>query len=216
MPPLLLPVQLLRGKQLLTSELQQVATELMAQETPMLWSDRTPGPDDPLDYLRALISRIVAVQKWAQQAEQGVLFNAPLDLSDLFNPATFLNAFRQQVALELRLPMDSLRLQCSWRGDGGGARRVGAARRGPAARGRHVQRCGARGQRARRAGHEFVAHLRGHVGAGRGARRRRGRGRRDAHAARLLRSPARAARRRDGVPERRQPGRLDSGLRRAR
>lgn len=88
----------------------------------MVWSDRTPGPDDPLDYLRALISRAVAVQKWAQQAEQGVLFNAPLDLSDLFNPATFLNAFRQQVALELRLPMDSLRLQCSWRGDGGGAR----------------------------------------------------------------------------------------------
>ena len=115
--------QLLRGKQLLTNELQQLATELMAQETPMTWSDRTPGPDDPLEYLRALISRTVAVQQWAQQAEQGVLFNAPLDLSDLFNPATFLNAFRQQVALELRLPMDSLRLQCSWRGDGGGGAR---------------------------------------------------------------------------------------------
>ena len=51
--------------------------------------------EDPLKYLRGLISRAVATQTWLDKATHGTILRDTLDLSDLFHPDTFLNAFRQ-------------------------------------------------------------------------------------------------------------------------
>jgi hypothetical protein len=60
---------------------------------------------------------------WLARAKTDTLITGDaLDLSQLFRPATFLNAYRQTVARQLRRNMDELSLQCQWGGggDGGG------------------------------------------------------------------------------------------------
>lgn len=45
------------------------------------------------------------------------IFSQTINLSDLFRPDTFLNAFRQQTARATKQPMDQLVLNSSWSGD---------------------------------------------------------------------------------------------------
>ena len=48
-------------------------------------------------YLRTVVAKALALSSWLQKSELGSLLgDEPLDLSELFNPATFLNALRQQ------------------------------------------------------------------------------------------------------------------------
>jgi dynein heavy chain 2 len=108
--------KVLRGTQLLTSDVQTVGSALINLETPMSWLEKCDGPEDPVNYLRGLVSRAVAIQTWVEKAEQGRLLTETLDLSELFHPDTFLNALRQQTAREMKCSMDSLKFACSWSG----------------------------------------------------------------------------------------------------
>uniref|UniRef100_A0A2C9JPE7 Dynein heavy chain C-terminal domain-containing protein n=1 Tax=Biomphalaria glabrata TaxID=6526 RepID=A0A2C9JPE7_BIOGL len=114
--------KVIRGTQLLTSDVQMLAAALLNQETPLDWLNKWDGPEDPVQYLRGLVSRAAAIQKWVERAESGALLRETLDLSELFKPDTFLNAFRQQIAREMKCSMDSLKFACSWRGSIQGAR----------------------------------------------------------------------------------------------
>ncbi|XP_055895255.1 cytoplasmic dynein 2 heavy chain 1-like isoform X1 [Biomphalaria glabrata] len=114
--------KVIRGTQLLTSDVQMLAAALLNQETPLDWLNKWDGPEDPVQYLRGLVSRAAAIQKWVERAESGALLRETLDLSELFKPDTFLNAFRQQIAREMKCSMDSLKFVCSWRGSIQGAR----------------------------------------------------------------------------------------------
>lgn len=67
-------------------------------QTPLLWLGKWDGPEDPMQYLRGLVARAVAIQSWVEKCEGGRLLNDTLDLSELFHPDTFLNALRQQTA----------------------------------------------------------------------------------------------------------------------
>ncbi|XP_076467409.1 LOW QUALITY PROTEIN: cytoplasmic dynein 2 heavy chain 1-like [Babylonia areolata] len=108
--------KVIRGTQLLTSEVQKLAGALLHQETPGEWLSQWDGPEDPIQYLKGLVARASAIQVWVDKAENGSLFRDALDLSELFRPDTFLNALRQQTARELGCSMDSLKLVSSWRG----------------------------------------------------------------------------------------------------
>nr|KAG5701773.1 hypothetical protein BaRGS_000763 [Batillaria attramentaria] len=114
--------KVIRGTQLLTSEVQNLAAALLSQETPMSWLSQWDGPEDPIQYLQGLVNRAVAIQTWVDKAENGSLLNGTLDLSELFRPDTFLNALRQQTARELKCSMDSLKFVSTWRGSIQGAR----------------------------------------------------------------------------------------------
>ncbi|XP_074649972.1 cytoplasmic dynein 2 heavy chain 1-like [Tubulanus polymorphus] len=114
--------KVIRGTQLLTKDVQNLAAALLSQETPISWLNRWDGPEDPMHYLRSLIARAMASQQWVEKAERGTLLNDALDLSELFHPDTFLNALRQQTAREMKLSMDSLKCVSSWRGPISGAR----------------------------------------------------------------------------------------------
>ncbi|KAK3100036.1 hypothetical protein FSP39_013759 [Pinctada imbricata] len=114
--------KVIRGTQLLTKEVQNLAAALLNQETPLNWLDKWDGPEDPIQYLRGLIARAVAIQKWVEKADNGSLLRDTLDLSELFHPDTFLNALRQQTAREIGCSMDSLKFACSWRGNIQGAK----------------------------------------------------------------------------------------------
>ncbi|KAK7096855.1 hypothetical protein V1264_003902 [Littorina saxatilis] len=114
--------KVIRGTQLLTSEVQKLAAALLEQETPMSWLKQWDGPEEPIQYLKGLIARASAIQAWVDKAENGSLLRDTLDLSELFRPDTFLNALRQQTARELGCSMDSLKFVSSWRGGIQGAK----------------------------------------------------------------------------------------------
>lgn len=114
--------KVIRGTQLLTSEVQKLAASLLEQETPGVWQAQWDGPEDPIQYLKGLLTRATAIQGWVEKAEGGSLLRETLDLSELFRPDTFLNALRQQTARELGCSMDSLKMVSSWRGGIQGAK----------------------------------------------------------------------------------------------
>ncbi|XP_052794024.1 cytoplasmic dynein 2 heavy chain 1-like isoform X3 [Mya arenaria] len=114
--------KVIRGTQLLNKDVQNLASALLNQETPLSWQAMWDGPEDPVQYLRGLVSRALAVQSWVDKVENGSLLRDTLDLSELFRPDTFLNALRQQTARDLGCSMDSLKFCCSWKGSLQGAK----------------------------------------------------------------------------------------------
>lgn len=68
----------------------------------MSWYELWEGPDDPVMYLRSLVAKTLALGAWEEKGRANALLQGhgrdPLDLSELFHPDTFFNAFRQQTA----------------------------------------------------------------------------------------------------------------------
>ncbi len=95
-------------------DVSRLADSLLRQETPGGWQRRWDGPEDPVNYIRAICSKAKQVQKWNDLANQGALLQNELYLSDLFHPDTFLGALRQLASREHGVPMDELKLISSW------------------------------------------------------------------------------------------------------
>ncbi|XP_040902456.1 cytoplasmic dynein 2 heavy chain 1 [Toxotes jaculatrix] len=107
--------KVIRGTQLLTPEVQKLATALLNQECPSTWQNKWEGPEEPMQYLRAVVTRALAIQSWVERAGRQALLSDTLDLSELFHPDTFLNALRQETARSMGCSMDSLVFVSSWR-----------------------------------------------------------------------------------------------------
>ncbi len=114
--------KVLKGKAIITTEARQLASSLLKREvgfqillktknlgvkfdyfqTPTAWLSLCEGPLDPLDYLSSIVSKAASVERWYLKVKSSSdgksLFRDSLDLSDLFTPSIFLNAFRQQTA----------------------------------------------------------------------------------------------------------------------
>lgn len=86
------------GTQLVTKSVQGVASSLMNHETPSDWLKLWDGPEDPAQWLKAVTQKTVALGTWLEKVQSNALLANVLDLSQLFHPDTFLNAFRQQTA----------------------------------------------------------------------------------------------------------------------
>ncbi|PNJ86630.1 DYNC2H1 isoform 7, partial [Pongo abelii] len=85
-------------------------------QCPLTWQSKWEGPEDPLQYLRGLVARALAIQNWVDKAEKQALLSETLDLSELFHPDTFLNALRQETARAVGRSVDSLKFVASWKG----------------------------------------------------------------------------------------------------
>ncbi|XP_058489722.1 dynein cytoplasmic 2 heavy chain 1 isoform X1 [Solea solea] len=107
--------KVIRGTQLLTPDVQKLATALLNQECPSKWQNNWEGPEEPMQYLRAVVTRAVAIQSWVERAGRQALLSDTLDLSELFHPDTFLNALRQETARHMGCSMDSLVFFSTWR-----------------------------------------------------------------------------------------------------
>ena len=73
----------------------------------------SPGPEDPIEYIKCVVSKVSQIQKWTSRVDQG-LQRDTFDLSDLLNPDTFLSAVAQQTAREYSISMNDLKLVSSW------------------------------------------------------------------------------------------------------
>uniref|UniRef100_A0A8C9DBD6 Dynein cytoplasmic 2 heavy chain 1 n=1 Tax=Panthera leo TaxID=9689 RepID=A0A8C9DBD6_PANLE len=114
----LMNIDLLRQQQRWKDGLQELRTGLASVEAqcPVAWQSRWEGPEDPLQYLRGLVARALAIQSWVERAEKQALLSDTLDLSELFHPDTFLNALRQETARAMGCSVDSLKFVASWKG----------------------------------------------------------------------------------------------------
>jgi dynein heavy chain 2, cytosolic len=90
--------KILRGTQLMTDDVTQIATSLMKSETPAPWMSLWEGPENPQSFLKDVVTNTVAIDGWRSKALNGSLFSSPLTLANLFTPLTFLNALRQQTS----------------------------------------------------------------------------------------------------------------------
>lgn len=111
---------MLFGSGLLTPAIQSAAASLLAGSTPIEWSSKWEGPEKPQAWLSELVRKRMALIKWQTSASKGTLLEEPRSLGDLFNPATFVNALRQQTARHLHTAIDRVKLVCLWdtkRGD---------------------------------------------------------------------------------------------------
>ncbi|XP_064815272.1 cytoplasmic dynein 2 heavy chain 1-like [Oncorhynchus masou masou] len=90
-------------------------TSFTAAECPLSWQNKWEGPEEPMQYLRAVVTRALAIQSWVERAERQVLLSDAVDLSELFHPDTFLNALRQETARSMGCSMDSLKFVSSWK-----------------------------------------------------------------------------------------------------
>uniref|UniRef100_A0A287A3H7 Dynein cytoplasmic 2 heavy chain 1 n=1 Tax=Sus scrofa TaxID=9823 RepID=A0A287A3H7_PIG len=114
----LMNIDLLRQQQRWKDGLQELRTGLASVEAqcPLTWQSKWEGPEDPLQYLRGLVARALAIQSWVERAEKQTLLTDTLDLSELFHPDTFLNALRQETARAMVCSVDSLKFVASWKG----------------------------------------------------------------------------------------------------
>jgi dynein heavy chain 2 len=60
------------------------------------------------------VRKRLALSRWRTSSSRGALLSEPLSLGDLFNPATFINALRQQSARQLSTAIDRLTMISSW------------------------------------------------------------------------------------------------------
>ena len=112
--PFLNPNRVLKGTALLTPDLRNAARALLHHETPPAWLKMWDGPEDPLVWLRFLVSKSLALSSWMERAKHQKLLQKPLDLADLFRADVFLNALRQQTAQQTQQSIDSLKFVCAW------------------------------------------------------------------------------------------------------
>ncbi|KAJ3052007.1 hypothetical protein HK097_006986 [Rhizophlyctis rosea] len=134
--------KVIRGTTLVTNEIVKVAAKLMRGETPDSWLALWEGPEEPQTFLRACVTKGLAVDALKEKASRGVIFDGPIQLANLFNPVTFLNALRQQTSRKVRQPMDTLKLVSTW-----SASELSSAAVKIAAEGLFVQGCNFDGSR---------------------------------------------------------------------
>ena len=104
------------GSGLLTPQIQVNGSALMAGRVPMAWEKKWEGPENPQAWLKAVVLKKIALDKWSTKMDslKSAGSRVHLDLSELFNPGTFLMALRQQTSRIGRLPMDDLALSSSF------------------------------------------------------------------------------------------------------
>ncbi|KAF0686502.1 Aste57867_21689 [Aphanomyces stellatus] len=102
------------GTGLLTPAIQTIAAALLVGQVPAEWSNRWEGSEVVQVWLRALALRKRALGEWKEDCAKGTLLSRPLDLSDVLQPGTFLNALRQQAARTLKCSMDGMKLMSCW------------------------------------------------------------------------------------------------------
>jgi dynein heavy chain 2, cytosolic len=109
--------KVLFGSGLLTPAIQAIATALLSGTVPAEWLRRWDrGPEKPQAWLREVVRKRVSLTKWKTQSSRGALLSEALGLGDLFNPATFVNALRQQTARQLRVAIDRVKMVSAWGG----------------------------------------------------------------------------------------------------
>lgn len=105
-----------KGQALLSPEMLGLGASLIKGSTPPAWLRAWDGPEDAMGWIRGCLHRSLSLVSWEEKALAGSLLRAEVDLSEVFNPAVFMNALRVLTARTLNTPVDSLKMSASWEG----------------------------------------------------------------------------------------------------
>jgi dynein heavy chain 2, cytosolic len=66
------------------------------------------------EWLKLFANKLEKVAVWKQQAESGRLLQEELDLSEVYRPEIFLNALKQRVGRQQKVPVNQLKIKSSF------------------------------------------------------------------------------------------------------
>ena len=78
------------------------------------WRKIWEGPDLVSDWLKLFVRKLNNVQKWKQLTESNRLLGEELDLSEVYRPEIFLNAMKQRVARQKKIPVNQLKIKSAF------------------------------------------------------------------------------------------------------
>jgi len=104
----------LTGTGLLNSAIQSEALILISGDIPSKWLTIWEGPANPNSWMKGFCKRAFSLKAWVHTLQQGNILGSPLNLADLFHPEIFLNAVRQLTARKVGVPIDNMKLACSF------------------------------------------------------------------------------------------------------
>lgn len=104
----------LSGTGLLTSAIQNEALTLITGDVPVKWTKIWEGPSNPNSWMKGFCKRAFNLKAWVHAVQQGNILGTQLNLADLFHPEIFLNAVRQLTARKVNVPIDNMKLACSF------------------------------------------------------------------------------------------------------
>ena len=107
-------MQVLGSQGILTNEIEKEAQTLLRNSIPSRWLSVWDGPSNPSSYIRLFAKKAMAMRNLWGKGLEDKLFKEGISLSDLFNPGTFLSAFRQKVARSLKISIDALKIYCTF------------------------------------------------------------------------------------------------------
>lgn len=115
-------VAIVRGELGLDKEIQDIGDSLVAGRVPVDWLNIWEGPLAPADWLSKFFKKMLRMNEWQRLISEKSLLSSELNLSDLFKPETFLNAYRIIIGAELKLPIEELEMKVSFKRDQAGDR----------------------------------------------------------------------------------------------
>lgn len=102
------------GNGLLTSEIQTFCIHLLTSQLPKRWEAVWSGTEDPNEWIKSFGKKIYQLKKWVECASSGNILNEEFDISDLFHPEVFMNAWRQRISRSLKVAVDELKMIVSF------------------------------------------------------------------------------------------------------
>jgi len=100
----------IKGSTLISGTIQSDATALISGIIPEKWQERWEhGPSTQIQlWLTEVINKTSSLIQWHEKSSRNALLEQEIELSGLFNPNIFLNAFKQLTARKINQPLDSL------------------------------------------------------------------------------------------------------------
>uniref|UniRef100_A0A0N5CE75 Cytoplasmic dynein 2 heavy chain 1 n=1 Tax=Strongyloides papillosus TaxID=174720 RepID=A0A0N5CE75_STREA len=104
----------LKGALSMDSKIKQLCFELITHQLPMSWSSKWNGPQDPLQYMKAVVIKTKSIRNLVNMVSTININNLSFDLSYWLRPSRCLNSLRQLVARKSEISLDQLKLATSW------------------------------------------------------------------------------------------------------
>ncbi|KAG6550186.1 hypothetical protein Mapa_008144 [Marchantia paleacea] len=102
------------GTQHMSQRASDDCQRLVSGHVPECWTNLWEGPNEPLEYLKAVLQRASGISKYRDLRSTNGLQVEALDPSTFFNPKAFLSAVCQQAAWSLHTTLDRLKLITVW------------------------------------------------------------------------------------------------------
>lgn len=102
------------GNGLLTTEIQSFCVQLLTSQLPKRWEAVWSGTEDPNEWIKCFGKKLYQLKRWVECATSGNILNEEFDLSDLFHPEVFINAWRQRISRSLKVAVDELKMIVSF------------------------------------------------------------------------------------------------------